>query len=333
MNVHHLELLLPCCQVRRDQRAARQIPYGIQQPAVSTQILQLEGALGITLFHRRPFQLTPEGEALYAHIQPFFAGLPALEERLRGDAEKRLRIATAEIVQREYLPELLARMRKRLPRFEFVLSQGRQSEIEAMLLSQEVDLGIAMLSDKVAPGLNVRELARVPLVLLVPGTSRIQRSSDLLDLDRIELPLITLGAREAVSKVFQDELRRRGQDWLPALELSSLDLITRYVAQGFGVGLGINMPKLKLPGEVRAIPLDDFPVIPFSALWHGPADASGRAVLGGVSRFGEPANERGTLNVGSSVAIGLHCALSACRSRLFGHREATRMVASFHKLS
>jgi DNA-binding transcriptional LysR family regulator len=279
MNVHHLELFYYVAKHGGVSAAARQIPYGIQQPAVSAQILQLEGALGVSLFQRRPFQLTPEGQALYEHVQPFFAGLPAFEQRLRGGGEKRLRIATAELVQREYLPELLARMRKRMPHFEFVLSQGRQSEIETMLLAQDVDIGIAMLSDKVAPGLNIRELARVPLVLLVPEPSRIQGASELFGLDRIELPLITLGAREAVPKVFQDELQRRGLDWLPALELSSLDLIVRYVAQGFGVGLGIALPKPKLPAGVRAIPLDDFPAVPFSALWTGRLTPLGEQLL------------------------------------------------------
>jgi DNA-binding transcriptional LysR family regulator len=35
------------------------MPYGIQQPAISSQILQLEDSLGKILFHRRPFALTP----------------------------------------------------------------------------------------------------------------------------------------------------------------------------------------------------------------------------------------------------------------------------------
>ena len=269
MNVHHLELFYYVAKHGGISAAARQIPYGIQQPAISAQILQLEGALGVTLFHRRPFQLTSEGTELYDHIAPFFAGLPALEQRLRGGTEKQLRIATAEIVQREYLPELLSRMRKRVPGFEFILSQGRQSEIESLLLAREVDIGIAMLSDEVAPGLNIGELAHLSLVFLVPEQSRPRIPSDILGADRIDWPLITLGSREAIPRVFQAELGKRGIDWLPALELSSLDLIARYVAQGFGIGLGIAMPKMKPPVGVRTIPLEDFPTIPFSALWTG----------------------------------------------------------------
>ena len=33
----------------------RKMPYGIQQPAVSAQVAQLEEYLGVTLFQRLPF--------------------------------------------------------------------------------------------------------------------------------------------------------------------------------------------------------------------------------------------------------------------------------------
>ena len=237
MNVHHLELFYYVARHGGVSAAARQIPYGIQQPAISAQILQLEDSLGLTLFQRRPFQLSPEGQQLFEHIEPFFNGLAALEQRLRGGAETRLRIAAPEIVQREYLAQLMARMKKRVPRFQFMLMNGRQSEIEAQLLAQEIDLGLALITDKPTVGMNTRELQRLSMVLLVPEKSRIKRAADVLGLDRIDLPLITLGAREALPRVFSEELRTRGVDWLPALELGGLDLIARYVAEGFGIGL------------------------------------------------------------------------------------------------
>jgi DNA-binding transcriptional LysR family regulator len=41
--------------------AVRNMPYGIQQPAVSGQSLQLESDLGLKLFNRRPFELSRRG--------------------------------------------------------------------------------------------------------------------------------------------------------------------------------------------------------------------------------------------------------------------------------
>jgi DNA-binding transcriptional LysR family regulator len=82
MNVHHLELFYYVARYGGIMEAVRNIPYGIQQPAVSAQVAQLEEFLGVTLFQRRPFVLTPQGEKLYQFIHPFFSGLDKMTEEL-----------------------------------------------------------------------------------------------------------------------------------------------------------------------------------------------------------------------------------------------------------
>ena len=62
MNIHHLELFYYVARHGGITEAVRNIPYGIQQPAVSGQVAQLEEYLGVTLFQRRPFELTPAGK-------------------------------------------------------------------------------------------------------------------------------------------------------------------------------------------------------------------------------------------------------------------------------
>lgn len=57
MNIHHLELFYYVARHGGISSAVRQMPYGIQQPAVSSQILQLEKDLGVKLFERQPFRL------------------------------------------------------------------------------------------------------------------------------------------------------------------------------------------------------------------------------------------------------------------------------------
>ena len=85
MNIHHLELFYYVAKFEGITAAVRKMPYGIQQPAVSGQLLQLEEKLGVKLFNRRPFALTPAGEELYDYCYPFFSRLRDVEERLRGE--------------------------------------------------------------------------------------------------------------------------------------------------------------------------------------------------------------------------------------------------------
>src|ERR1043165_9507081 len=83
MNIHHLELFYYVARHGGISAAVRHMPYGIQQPAVSSQILQLEETLGTKLFARTPFQLTPDGEQLYAFVLPFFQNLDQVAAKLR----------------------------------------------------------------------------------------------------------------------------------------------------------------------------------------------------------------------------------------------------------
>ena len=52
MNIHHLELFYYVAKHGGISEAVRNMPYGIQQPAISGQVIQLEEFLGVTLFHR-----------------------------------------------------------------------------------------------------------------------------------------------------------------------------------------------------------------------------------------------------------------------------------------
>ena len=72
MNIHHLELFYHVAKNGGISQAVRKMPYGIQQPAVSAQILRLEEDLDAVLFQRRPFSLTKSGRELFPVLQSFF---------------------------------------------------------------------------------------------------------------------------------------------------------------------------------------------------------------------------------------------------------------------
>lgn len=271
MNIHHLELFYHVARSGGVSAAARQMPYGIQQPAISAQILQLENSLGKTLFHRRPFQLTTEGETLFAFIDPFFSKLTSVADRIRGGEDHGVRIACPEIVQRDYLPALLAAVRKRLPDFHFSLHSGRIDDIRSQLRSGKIDIGLATSHGPQVADLHYHELLRIPSVLLLPLNAPQKSAAEILTLDRIDLPLITLPQGEPIVLAFQEELQRRKIEWFPQLELAGMDLIERFVLGGYGAGLVFAIPGSPLPPGIKALPLDGFPEISFHAITAGPS--------------------------------------------------------------
>ena len=269
MNIHHLELFYYVARHGGISEAVRNIPYGIQQPAVSGQVAQLEEDLGITLFHRRPFALTPQGEKLYAFIQPFFSNLDSIANELRNGKAQRIRVGASTTVLRDHLPEIIRNVRKKFPALKVALCEAYQPTLEAALLKDDLDLAITLIQKKSPPGIQSHPLVELPLILLVEKNSPVTSAAQLWKQDRIAQPLICLSAEEAFCITFQQKLGEMGVDWFPSIEVSSIDLIETYVANGFGIGLSVVQPKSTLPENLRAIPLPDFPPVTMGALWRG----------------------------------------------------------------
>jgi DNA-binding transcriptional LysR family regulator len=279
MNIHHLELFYYVARHGGITEAVRNIPYGIQQPAVSGQVAQLEEYLGVTLFQRRPFALTPAGEKVYHFIQPFFANLDALASELQGGKARQIRIGASTIVLREHLPEVFLNIRKRFPNLKISLREGYPAEFENLLLKEELDLAVTAIEKKPPPGLHSVSLVELPLVLLVEKASRVTAADQLWARDKIEDPLICLPAVEAICKNFQQGLARLGVDWFPGMEVSSIDLIETYVAGGFGIGVSVQVPKAPPSPHVRVVPLPNFAPVILGVLWRGKTSALLQAFL------------------------------------------------------
>ena len=92
MNIHHLELFYYVAKHGGISEAVRNIPYGIQQPAMSGQIIQLEESLGATLFQRRPFALTAQGKELMEFIASFFENIEPQSVNTRCVGFERYRV-------------------------------------------------------------------------------------------------------------------------------------------------------------------------------------------------------------------------------------------------
>jgi DNA-binding transcriptional LysR family regulator len=284
MNVHHLELFYYVARHGGISEAVRNMPYGIQQPAVSGQIIQLESFLGVTLFQRRPFALTPQGQELFNFIDPFFSNLDAVTAKLQGGVPHQIRIGASQIVLRDHLPALMQDVRKKFPKLKIGLREADPLDIEIWLAREEIDLAITVLQGKAPAGFQSEALIEVPPILLVAKNSPVKSAEELWKCDKIAEPLIALPPNEAVCKLFQARLAKLGVDWFPTVEVNSLELVETYALQGFGIGLALNAPGMNFPAGLRVIPLPDFPVITVGAMWRGKPGALTRLILDEVRK-------------------------------------------------
>ncbi len=268
LNVHQLELFYYVAKHGGIMPAIRKMPYGIQQPAVSGQILQLEAKIGTRLFQRRPFILTPAGRQIFDFVSPFFGGLPELEDRLATTNRPQLRLGASNNVLRDQLSELLRDARAAWPTLQFSLRETSQSSAEQMLRDGELDLAVLTRQSSPGPGVRSQELLQLPLILLVPQGER-RATAKSLFAESSTRPLIAMPPTEQVTRIFQRQLAKLRMTWDIGIEANSLDVVHSCALEGFGIGLSLDIPGKTIPKGLRRIPLTDFPRVEIIALWKG----------------------------------------------------------------
>lgn len=273
MNVHHLELFYYVAKYEGITAAVRKMPYGIQQPAVSGQLLQLEKSLGVKLFNRRPFNLTNAGDELYDHVYPFFSRLDDVEARLKGEESKHLRIAASASVMRHHLPELLAELRDEIPGLKLTLRDAEPADVQDVLVRQQADLAVSVIHSQLSDGLKAVSLMKLPLALLLPSRHKARSLNDLLEKNdgtwRSRVPLVGLPPNEEVSQLFQKEIESRDLHWPVAVEVDSLEGVQHFVRCGFGAGITVRIPGSTVPKGMREIELNDFPPLEVGVIYQG----------------------------------------------------------------
>jgi DNA-binding transcriptional LysR family regulator len=261
------------------------MPYGIQQPAISGQLSQLEKTLGTKLFHRRPFGLTSAGARLFAEVEPFFARLTDLPDLIRGEATQHLRLAAPAIILRDYLPKIFTDYKRRHCDFRLTLHDANQGIAQELLRKHEIDLAITELEGRPALSINSCTLMRLPLVLVVPKHARFRTINDFFCDETPSQSLISLSPGEVISKHFQAGLRKLGRAWPSVIEVSSLELIDLYASLGFGVGLSVAVPGFPRRSGLRVLPLRKFPPLTIAAIWNGNLSEPATTFLANIKKL------------------------------------------------
>ena len=255
------------------------MPYGIQQPAVSGQISQLEKTLGVKLFQRRPFTLTPAGRELFAFAEPFFGRLREMPHRLRGEENALLRLAAPATILRNHLPLVLREHKRKFPALRLQLHDANQAGAETLLRKGKIDVAVTELEGKPAAGIQSAVLLKLPFVLIVSRRVKVKTATELWRAGAPGETLISLPPEEIMVKQFHAQLARRGVTWPTRVEVSAMDLIPIYVSLGFGIGLSLATPGAKLGKGLRSLPLPQFPPLIIAVLWQKDLSAANRAFV------------------------------------------------------
>lgn len=232
------------------------------QGNVTRIIRSLESALGCTLFVRsnRGAELTPEGAALFAHVQIAYEQLRAGEEELLAQRSLQsglVRIGASQTALHGVLLPALSRFHKTYPGVHLRVSNHTTPQALESLKGRLVDLAVVTTPFSVQPPLRAQPLRSFRDVAVcapaLAGGYRAPLTPEAL----AACPLVSLGRDSTTYALYSTLFRRRGLHFAPDMEAATTDQILPMVKSGLGVGLVPDFfaqPALEA-GEVCALAL------------------------------------------------------------------------------
>ena len=266
MELRHLRYFVALAEELHFTRAAQRL--GISQPPLSQQIRQMEEALETALFDRsrRRVALTEAGRMMLDEARATLAQAARAElvARRAGRGEVgELRVGL--FASAPLLPEFAATVvafRHRLPDVRLALQEGPTLwQIDA-LQRRELDCGFLRCpsADVIPAGIDAIELAREPLVVMLPGQHRLARRRAGIAIAALAGEPMIFFAR-SVGTTLHGQLetlcRRAGFTPRIAQEARENSTLMGLVAAGLGVAVvPLSLARIRVGGVVHRPVLD-----------------------------------------------------------------------------
>ena len=227
----------------------------LSQPAISLQMKQLEGRLGVRLIDRvgRRLSATAAGEELLTHARRIegtvTAALEAMKRHAKGTAG-RVRLGTGATACIYFLPPILRSLRNRFPDLDIVVSTGNTSVVLKSIEENTIDMGLVTLP---ASGrmFDVRGVLDDEFVAIA-STTAIELPARVTPRELAKLPLVLYEGGANTRLLLDQWAVRAGVSLKPVMELGSVEAIKEVVGAGLGCGIVPRMA-LRKPSSQRSV--------------------------------------------------------------------------------
>jgi DNA-binding transcriptional LysR family regulator len=233
-----LEAFVQVAANRSFSRAAEALR--LTQPSITARIQCLERDLGEELFERsgRGVRVTDAGNLFlpYARkiLQTMQEGRDSVEE-VHNLQMGSLRLGCALTISIYVLPKILHAFRRRYPGVDVSTRTGRSEQILAMLLSDEVQVGLVRSLSH--PDIETVQLYEDEIVLVVNPDHRFAQVGR-VDIEEVAgEPIILYDRGSSYFGLIHGFFRQAGVAPNVALELDSLEATKRMVEEGLGIAM------------------------------------------------------------------------------------------------
>lgn len=249
MTLRHLEIFRAVCARESVTRAAEDL--NMTQPAVSMAIRELEVYYGVRLFERmnRRLYITESGRSLLQYADTVLTQFEESVQVLRqGGARGRCRFGMTVTIGEAWLPAILTRLKRELPRLDVEAFIQNSRRAEEMVLRNEIDFALVDNVSSASRSQRVTPLFRETMAVVcapedLPGRTRLTLTE--LAEQRLLLRESGSGTRSSVDAVFQ----AAGLKAAPVVEGISASALLACAAAGAGITI---LPRSQIEAALQA---------------------------------------------------------------------------------
>ena len=211
----------------------------VAQSAISRQILNVEGSLGVALFerHARGVSPTPAGEVFLR----FARDTRRLEERVRSEIDAlsglhrgMVRVWAIDSVSQDVLPKAIMSFTENNPGIRFEVTVASTEEIVSAIQDARADIGIAF-QPRLPAGVRTSLRLRFPVHALMSAKHPLARVKELSLVETLNYP-IALTMPGAGSRILIDATALAGGAvLLPRFESNSIRLLAQFASKSPGI--------------------------------------------------------------------------------------------------
>lgn len=223
----------------------------LTQPSITARIQALERELGEKMFERggRSVRLTDAGTILLPYAERILQMLREAKEgveEVRSVQAGRLRLGSALTISTYVLPRILRTFHSRYPGVEVMVHTGRSEQVLNMLLSDEVQVGLA--HSLVHPDVETVDLYADEVILVANPDHPFAANRQATIEEVGSQPVILADRGSSYYSLTHGLFRQAGFVPNVAMELDSMEATKRMVEEGLGIAL---LPRVCLERELK----------------------------------------------------------------------------------
>ncbi len=242
MDVIKLKAFYTVAMLGSFSRAAEKLFF--TQPAISSQIKELENEYNTTLFERigRNIRLTEEGKALLPYAESILKSFEEAQFVVDSVGDKKLgsiKLGASALPGVNLMPEFVAEFRKLFPLINFQISVNYAYQIRKMVLNNDLDMGLV---GSIEMGGQEEQLVEQTLlndpIVVVVGREHSWSTRNEITLSELkEQPLILSFKSTITRQVIEKQFGKFDIPLKLAFEIGSTEVIKRMVELNLGISI------------------------------------------------------------------------------------------------